>query len=278
MADTARARKLADRIQEIVAETLEKRVKDPRLGFVTDHRRPGDRRPAARHGLLHRLRRRRGAGAPRPRALESAKGVLRSRGRQADRHPAHADAGVHRRRRPGERRAHRGPAAPRPQRDAEVAALAAGAAVRRRGRPVPARGRDELDDDGRRATRPPASRRRRRPDGGRADRGPRPTACSSSTSRPGWTSHDVVARARRLGGTRQVGHAGTLDPMATGVLVLGVGRATRLLTYLVGADKDVHRDHPARRRTVTDDAEGEVTAGRAAPSAPARPSRPASRR
>ena len=44
---------------------------------------------------------------------------------------------------------------------------------------------------------------------------------------PGWTSHDVVARVRRLAGTRKVGHAGTLDPMATGLLVLGVNRATR---------------------------------------------------
>lgn len=52
-----------------------------------------------------------------------------------------------------------------------------------------------------------------------------------------WTSHDVVARVRRVCGTRRVGHAGTLDPMATGVLVLGVNRATRLLTYLVGCDK-----------------------------------------
>ena len=52
---------------------------------------------------------------------------------------------------------------------------------------------------------------------------------------PGLTSHDVVSRVRRLAGTRKVGHAGTLDPMATGVLVLGVDRATRLLTYLVGA-------------------------------------------
>ena len=52
-----------------------------------------------------------------------------------------------------------------------------------------------------------------------------------------WTSHDVVARIRRVCGTRRVGHAGTLDPMATGVLVLGVGRATRLLTFLVGCDK-----------------------------------------
>ena len=53
----------------------------------------------------------------------------------------------------------------------------------------------------------------------------------------GLTSHDVVARTRRLAATRKVGHAGTLDPMATGLLVLGIGRATRLRTYLVGADK-----------------------------------------
>lgn len=76
----------------------------------------------------------------------------------------------------------------------------------------------------------------------------------------GWTSHDVVARARRLAGTRKVGHAGTLDPMATGVLVLGVGRATRLLTYLVGADKEYTATVRLGRATVTDDAEGEVAA------------------
>ena len=53
----------------------------------------------------------------------------------------------------------------------------------------------------------------------------------------GWTSHDVVARMRRLAGTRKVGHAGTLDPMATGVLILGVGRATRLLGHIAASDK-----------------------------------------
>ena len=53
----------------------------------------------------------------------------------------------------------------------------------------------------------------------------------------GLTSHDVVARTRRVFGTRKVGHAGTLDPMATGLLVIGVEGATRLLTYIVGADK-----------------------------------------
>jgi tRNA pseudouridine55 synthase len=75
-----------------------------------------------------------------------------------------------------------------------------------------------------------------------------------------WTSHDVVARARRICGTRKVGHAGTLDPMATGVLVLGVGRATRLLTFLVGCDKDYTATIRLGQATVTDDAEGEVTA------------------
>ena len=74
-----------------------------------------------------------------------------------------------------------------------------------------------------------------------------------------WTSHDVVARARRLCNTRKVGHAGTLDPMATGVLVLGVGRATKLLTFLVGCDKDYTATIRLGQATLTDDAEGEVT-------------------
>lgn len=75
----------------------------------------------------------------------------------------------------------------------------------------------------------------------------------------GWTSHDVVARTRRLARTRKVGHAGTLDPMATGLLVLGVNRATRLLTYLVGADKEYTATIRLGQDTSTDDAEGEVT-------------------
>ena len=64
----------------------------------------------------------------------------------------------------------------------------------------------------------------------------------------GWTSHDVVGRCRRIFGTRKIGHSGTLDPMATGVLVLGVGRATRLLTFLGGeptADGADNRDKAA---------------------------------
>lgn len=74
----------------------------------------------------------------------------------------------------------------------------------------------------------------------------------------GWTSHDVVGRVRRLAGTRKVGHAGTLDPLATGVLVVGLGRATRLLTYLVGADKEYAATIRLGQATVTDDADGEI--------------------
>ena len=74
----------------------------------------------------------------------------------------------------------------------------------------------------------------------------------------GWTSHDVVARTRRLTGTRKVGHAGTLDPMATGVLVLGVGRATRLLGHLQLADKEYDATIRLGESTLTDDAEGDI--------------------
>nr|WP_255533001.1 tRNA pseudouridine(55) synthase TruB [Micromonospora sp. ANENR4] len=76
----------------------------------------------------------------------------------------------------------------------------------------------------------------------------------------GMTSHDVVARIRRLARTRRVGHGGTLDPMATGVLVIGVGRATRLLTYVIGAGKSYAATIRLGQVTVTDDAEGEVVA------------------
>jgi len=75
----------------------------------------------------------------------------------------------------------------------------------------------------------------------------------------GVTSHDVVARARRALGTRKVGHAGTLDPMATGLLILGVGPATRLLTFIVGLDKTYLATIRLGQATTTDDAEGEVT-------------------
>ena len=82
----------------------------------------------------------------------------------------------------------------------------------------------------------------------------------------GWTSHDVVGRMRRLAGTRKVGHAGTLDPMATGVLVVGINKATRLLTYIVGTSKTYTATIRLGESTVTDDAEGEVTATRSAAS------------
>ncbi|MCI9887266.1 tRNA pseudouridine(55) synthase TruB [Micrococcales bacterium 31B] len=72
------------------------------------------------------------------------------------------------------------------------------------------------------------------------------------------SSHDVVARVRRLAATRKVGHAGTLDPMATGVLVLGINRATKLLTYLVGCDKTYEATMRLGQGTITDDAEGEI--------------------
>ncbi len=75
----------------------------------------------------------------------------------------------------------------------------------------------------------------------------------------GWTSHDVVARMRRLAGTRKVGHAGTLDPMATGVLVVGINKATRLLTYIVGVSKTYTATIRLGQSTITDDAEGDVT-------------------
>jgi tRNA pseudouridine55 synthase len=74
----------------------------------------------------------------------------------------------------------------------------------------------------------------------------------------GWTSHDVVARMRRLANTRKVGHAGTLDPMATGLLIIGIGSSTRLLTYVVGTDKEYLATVRLGASTTTDDAEGEL--------------------
>src|SRR3954453_14601339 len=74
----------------------------------------------------------------------------------------------------------------------------------------------------------------------------------------GWTSHDVVARVRRLAGTCRVGHAGPLDQMATGVLVVGVGRAPRLLGHLAAHDKDYDATIRLGVATTTDYAEGEV--------------------
>lgn len=76
----------------------------------------------------------------------------------------------------------------------------------------------------------------------------------------GWTSHDVVARLRKLAGTRRVGHAGTLDPMATGLLLIGVNSATKLLTFLVGENKTYEATIRLGAATITDDKESEFTA------------------
>ncbi len=80
----------------------------------------------------------------------------------------------------------------------------------------------------------------------------------------GCTSHDVVARVRRLAGTRRVGHAGTLDPMATGVLVIGIERATRLLGHLALTDKSYDATIRLGQSTLSDDADGEVVTTTAA--------------
>ncbi len=77
---------------------------------------------------------------------------------------------------------------------------------------------------------------------------------------PGMTSHDVVAKVRRIAQTRRVGHAGTLDPMATGVLVLGVERATKLMNHLVLTDKTYAATIRLGAATTTDDAEGALVA------------------
>ena len=76
---------------------------------------------------------------------------------------------------------------------------------------------------------------------------------------PNMTSHDVVAMGRRALGTRKVGHAGTLDPMATGVLVLGFGNGTRLLQYVTNGDKSYQATVVLGAATITDDHEGEIT-------------------
>src|SRR5215510_1815999 len=75
----------------------------------------------------------------------------------------------------------------------------------------------------------------------------------------GFTSHDVVAKMRGIARTRRVGHAGTLDPMATGVLVLGIERATKLLGHLALTEKEYLGTVRLGQNTLTDDAEGDIT-------------------
>ena len=73
-----------------------------------------------------------------------------------------------------------------------------------------------------------------------------------------WTSHDVVAKVRKAVGTKKVGHAGTLDPLATGLLVLGIESGTKLLTFLVGADKTYEATIRLGQSTVSDDSQSET--------------------
>lgn len=87
-----------------------------------------------------------------------------------------------------------------------------------------------------------------------------PTGFAVIDKEPGWTSHDVVAKARGIFGTRKVGHSGTLDPDATGVLLLGVGKATRILRFLDGAVKSYEGDIVFGVETDSLDSTGEVTA------------------
>lgn len=93
----------------------------------------------------------------------------------------------------------------------------------------------------------------------RRDRPPGPDGLAVVDKEAGWTSHDVVAKARGLLGTRKVGHSGTLDPDATGVLLLGVGRVTRLLRYLGLTAKTYTGVIVLGTATTTLDAAGEVT-------------------
>ncbi|WP_248960350.1 tRNA pseudouridine(55) synthase TruB [Sphaerisporangium perillae] len=97
--------------------------------------------------------------------------------------------------------------------------------------------------------------------GGARARRPAPPSGLIIVDKPaGWTSHDVVGKMRRLAGTRRVGHAGTLDPMATGVLVIGVEKATRLLGHLALTEKGYDATIRLGMTTTTDDAEGEPLA------------------
>ena len=99
----------------------------------------------------------------------------------------------------------------------------------------------------------------------RSDSGAEPVSGLVVVDKPaGLTSHDVVGRMRRIAHTRRVGHAGTLDPMATGVLLVGVERVTKLLGYLAAGDKSYDATVRLGQSTVTDDAEGEMLAEKSA--------------
>ena len=89
---------------------------------------------------------------------------------------------------------------------------------------------------------------------------PAPEGLAVIDKEAGWTSHDVVAKSRGVLGTRKIGHSGTLDPDATGVLVLGVGRATRLLRFLTALGKEYTGQVVLGASTSTLDSSGDVTA------------------
>ncbi|HEY7949094.1 MAG TPA: tRNA pseudouridine(55) synthase TruB [Acidimicrobiales bacterium] len=91
------------------------------------------------------------------------------------------------------------------------------------------------------------------------DEGGRPMGLVVVDKEPGWTSHDVVARCRRLFGQRRVGHAGTLDPDATGILLVGIGRVTRTLRFLTALGKQYEGEVVLGTATSTLDASGDVT-------------------
>ena len=244
-----RAAKLADRIRVIVAETLKNRVKDPRLGFVTitDVRITGDLRDATVFYTVYGSDEERAESAA---ALESAKGILRTEvGRQTGvKHTPSltfiADAI---------------PEGARQIEDLLAKVAVSDAAVRDAaatatyaGEPDPYRARAR-----RRVRRRGRGRLSRWASATKADDGPGGLVIVDKPA--GWTSHDVVGRMRRLARTRRVGHAGTLDPMATGVLVVGVEKTTRLLGHLALTRKTYEATIRLGQSTVTDDAEGEVT-------------------
>lgn len=91
-----------------------------------------------------------------------------------------------------------------------------------------------------------------------------PAALVLIDKQPGWTSHDVVAKLRGILGTRKIGHAGTLDPMATGLLVLGVDGGTKILQFISGSDKQYIATIRLGAATHTDDAEGDVVSSASA--------------
>ena len=260
--NAGRARKLAERIVQIVAEMLERRVKDPRLGFVTvtEARLTGDLREATVYYTVYGTAEEQADTAA---ALASATGLIRSEvGRQTGlrhtpsltfvaRHPARG------------RPAHGGPGGPGPRRGRRARRRPGGSAAGRRPRPLP---------PGRPVPPPVTAMRSPAGPGGPGARGsrrgarPGPVTAASGlviVDKPaGLTSHDVVARIRRLAGTRRVGHAGTLDPMATGVLVVGVEKATRLLGHLALTEKEYLATIRLGQATDTGDAEGTVVSRR----------------